>query len=186
MYADKQSSSKSPIFLSAKTRGEIDYVVIVNRGPKLEKLNTRFQTLEQLAAGPFEADENITIGIHRGPSHMHLDSDEDIPVNYNFNPKSFKMLFPKKDYVKAIFDRDEILAFHHDDILDEEAYIEKRTVSIKPSEKSKSHRHHDRGDYKITIGSDRGSEGDRRMVKDSGSRSQYSRSVVCFISWVSK
>jgi len=157
---------------------EIDYVVIVNRGPKMEKLNHRFQTLEQIAAGGFEFEENITIGIHRGPSHIQLSSDEDIPVNYNFNPKSFKMLFPKKDYVKAIFDRDEILAFHHDDILDEEAYVEKRTISIKPVEKQKSYRQRETLDYKVTVGGDRGDEGDRRMVHDSRSRpSRSSRSV---------
>lgn len=163
------------MFPVSRKPSEIDYVVIVSKGPKMEKLNHRFQTLEQIAAGGFEFEENITIGIHRGPSHIQLSSDEDIPVNYDFNPKSFKMLFPKKDYVKAIFDRDEILAFHHDDILDEEAYVEKRTISIKPVEKPKSHRQREGIDYKITIGGDRGGEGDRRMVKDSRTRSTYSR-----------
>ena len=139
---------------------------------RLEKLDKRFQTLEQISRGAFDFEENITIGIHRGPHHVNLD-DEDIEVNYDFNPKTFLMLFPKKETFKAIFDRDEILQFHHDDILDEEAYVEKRTITVKPTDKPKP-KWSDSVDYKITIGG-RSSrvenyDSDRRMVRDSGRR----------------
>ncbi|XP_045181771.2 uncharacterized protein LOC123540632 isoform X1 [Mercenaria mercenaria] len=178
MYADQSSSSKQPLFPagSSKRTPEIDFVTIVEKGPKKQKLNKRFETLEQVAQGAFDFEENITIGIHRGPQHIELDDDEDVEVNYEFNPKTFKMLFPKKNYVKAIFDRDEIKAFHHDDILDEEAYVEKRTISIKPVDKPKSRKHDDELDYRITVGAGREGYGDRRMVHDSGSRSRPSRS----------
>ena len=171
MYADKPSSSKAPLFPVEKKHNEISSVTIVNKS-RLEKLDKRFQTLEQLSRGNFDFDENITIGIHRGPQHVTL--DEDIPVNYNFNPKTFLMLFPKKETFKAIFDRDEILQFHHDDILDEEAYVEKRTITVKPTDKPKP-KWTDSVDYKITIGgrSSREEEytgSDRRMVRDSGRR----------------
>lgn len=184
MYSDQPSSSKQPLFPAGSSRGktEIDYVTIVEKGPKKEKLNKRFETLEQVAQGPFDFEENITIGIHRGPQHLHLHDDEDIEVNYEFNPKTFKMLFPKKEYLKAIFDRDEIKAFRHDDILDEEAYVEKRTISIKPVNKPKARKYGDEFDYKITVGSDKDGYGDRRMVHDSGSRSRSPRFVpVTFV-----
>lgn len=177
MYSDQPSSSKQPLFPSGSSKrfAEIDYVTIVEKGPSKIKLNKRFETLEQVAHGSFEFEENITIGIHRGPQHIELDDDEDIEVNYDFNPKTFKMLFPKKNYVKEIFDRDEIKAFRHDDILDEEAYVEKRTISVKPVDKPKSRKYNEEFDYKITVGSSRDEYGDRRMVQDSGSRSRPSR-----------
>lgn len=181
MYADNPPSSRQPLFpagTSKRAAAEIDYVTIVEKGPKKEKLNKRFETLEQAARGPFDFEENITIGIHRGPQHIQLDGDEDIEVNYDFNPKTFKMLFPKKDYVKAIFDRDEIKAFHHDDILDEEAYVEKRTISIKPVDKPKSRKYNEEMDYKITVGTGREGYGDRRMVHDSRSQQRPSRFVT--------
>ena len=171
MYSDKPSSSRAPLFPVEKRKNEIPCVSIVNKS-RLEKLDKRFQTLEQISRGGFDFEENITIGIHRGPSHVEL--DEDIPVDYHFNTKNFLMLFPKKETHKAIFDRDEILQFHHDDILDEEAYVEKRTITVKPTEKAKS-KYSDSLDYKITIGgrsardADYGSS-DRRMVRDSGRR----------------
>ncbi|XP_060562359.1 peptidyl-prolyl cis-trans isomerase G-like isoform X3 [Ruditapes philippinarum] len=179
MYADQPSSSKKPLFPSgsSKRSAEIDFVTIVEKGPKREKLNKRFETHDQVAHGGFDFEENITIGIHRGPQHIELNDDDDIEVNYDFNPKTFRMLFPKKEsYVKAIFDRDEIKAFHHDDILDEEAYVEKRTISIKPVDKPKSRKYNEELDYKITVGSSREGYGDRRMVQDSGSRPRSSRS----------
>ena len=170
MYADKPSTSRAPLFPSGKKRDEISSVFIINKN-RLEKLDKRFQTLEQLSRGAFDFEENITIGIHRGPQHVSL--DEVIPVNYSFNTKSFLMLYPKKETHKAIFDRDEILQFHHDDILDEEAYVEKRTITVQPTEKPKP-RWSDSVDYKITIGkSSRNEEysgSDRRMVRDSGRR----------------
>lgn len=167
MYADQPSTSKKQVFPVGKKNVEIDYVTIVARGPKMEKLNKRFQKVEQVAHGPFEFEENITIGIHRGPSHIELDEDVHVPVNYTFSLKTFVMIFPKKDYFKTLFDREEIKAFHHDDILDEEAYVEKRTITMKPTEKQKHRRHDDDFDYKITVGTSR--DNDRRMVKDSGS-----------------
>lgn len=180
MYADQPSTSKKPLFPagSSKDDREIDYVTIVEKGAKKEKLNKRFETLEQVAAGPFDFEENITIGIHRGPQHIELDDDEDVEVSYEFNPKTFKMLFPKKNYVKAIFDRDEIKAFRHDEILDEEAYVEKRTISVKPVEKPKSTRKYDDElDYKVTVDRDREGYGDRRMVRDSKAAERPSRCV---------
>ncbi|XP_052764477.1 zinc finger CCCH domain-containing protein 13-like isoform X2 [Mya arenaria] len=173
------SSARAPLFPSAGTgkKREIDYVVIVNRGPKMERLNKRFETLEQQAAGPFDFEENITIGIHRGPSaNVHLYDDEDVPVNYDFNTKTFKMLHRKKYYEKAIFDRDEIKAFHHDDILDEEAYVEKRTISVKPVDKPRRDDRRDdmrdEIDFRVTHRTDRDDPYvDRRMVR-SHERSQ--------------
>ncbi|KAH3897021.1 hypothetical protein DPMN_021205 [Dreissena polymorpha] len=165
------SSSKAPLFPAAKKQAEIDYVTIVNKGSKMELLSKRFETPDQRLSHGFDFEENITIGIHRGPSHIQLDDGEDVPVNYHFNTKTFRMLFPKKVYDKTLFDRDEIKAFRHDDILDEEAYVEKRTISVKPVDKPKSGKSHDL-DYKVSVGRDE--YGDRRMVKDSrghGSRS---------------
>lgn len=171
MYADKPSSSRAPLFPVGKGRNEISSVTIVNKA-RLEKLDKRFQTLEQISRGSFDFEENITIGIHRGPSHVTL--DEDVPVNYEFNPKTFLMLYPKKETHKAIFDRDEILQFHHDDILDEEAYVEKRTITVQPNEKAKP-KWTDSVDYKVTVGGrasrdDQYAGTDRRMVRDSGRR----------------
>lgn len=175
MYADKPSSSRAPLFPVGRKKEEISSVTIVNKA-RLEKLDKRFQTLEQISRGSFDFEDNITIGIHRGPQHVSL--DEDIPVNYNFNPKSFYMLHSQKETHKGIFDRDEILQFHHDDILDEEAYVEKRTITVQPAEKSKSKwrdtvEWRDTVDYKITVGRSSREEdysGDRRMVRDSGRR----------------
>ena len=172
MYSDKPSGSRAPLFpVEKRKKNEISSVTIVNKS-RLEKLDTRFQTLEQISRGGFDFEENITIGIHRGPSHVTL--DEDVPVNYHFNPKNFLMLFSKKETYKAIFDRDEILQFHHDDILDEEAYVEKRTITVQPTEKAKA-KYSDSLDYKITVGgrSSRDEDyggSDRRMVRDSGRR----------------
>ena len=175
MYSDhpSSSSSKRSIEKSSSKKEVIDMVKIVDTGKKMQRLNKRFETLEQIAQGGFDFEENITIGIHRGP--QHLDLDEDVPVNYEFRPKTFVMLYPKKDYSAAMFDRDEILAFHHDDILDEESYVEKRTITVKPTDKPKpkpnsSSSRYREMDYKITVGMDRDSVGDQRLVRDSKSR----------------
>jgi len=136
----------------------------------MELLSKRFEALNPQSAGPFEFEENITIGIHRGPSHIDLDDNVDIPVSYAFNPKTFKMLHPKKYYEKTIFDRDEVKAFRHDDVLDEEAYVEKRTISVKPVAKQRKGEPSEKLDFRVSRRSDHEDHEDRRMVRSQPSR----------------
>lgn len=154
----------------------IDFVKIVDRGPKMEKLDKRFQTVVQAAQGLLDFELNITIAIHQGPSHMEIDDMVAIPVNYEFNSKAIPMIFPSKDYSKGIFDRDEIKAFRHDDVLDEEAYGEKRTITVKPVRTPKHNKYDDDElDYRMTFSMDRDWSGDKRSIKDFQSKSCQSR-----------
>ncbi|OWF34986.1 uncharacterized protein LOC110443490 isoform X2 [Mizuhopecten yessoensis] len=90
-------------------------------------LNNRFQFFDDLEL-PLIVEDNITIGIHRrGPNMVH-DSHQQIIRSFR---QGDTLDVHRKDEGKyPIFDREEIKVFRHDDILDDEVYEEKRTISV--------------------------------------------------------
>ncbi|XP_033726984.1 E3 ubiquitin-protein ligase RBBP6-like isoform X2 [Pecten maximus] len=128
-------------------------------------LSNRFGIFEDDLELPLIIEDNITIGIHRrGPNMIH---DSRRPIVRSFRPGDTLEVHKKDDGRYPIFDREEIKVFHHDDILDDEVYEEKRTISVlhsKPKNRQDSY------------------ESDRRIIQGKGNynRSQYSEPQIKF------
>ncbi|KAK3596548.1 hypothetical protein CHS0354_027001 [Potamilus streckersoni] len=150
-YAEQVTSKSLFPVLQHK---EIPSVKIVDSRKIRISLDLRFRTAEQEKRGLFEIEENITVGIHRGPQHLALETSP-LEVIRDFDPENFIMLRRADEGKKPIFDRDEIKIFQHDDNLEEEAYTEKRTITVTPTEK------HRRGEYQITVPSSEDNGRDR-------------------------
>ncbi|XP_060082159.1 serine/arginine repetitive matrix protein 1-like isoform X2 [Ylistrum balloti] len=112
-------------------------------------LNNRFGFFEENLELPLIIEDNITIGIHRrGPNMI---SDPRRQIIRNFRPGDSLDIHRKDEGRLPIFDREEIKVFRHDDILDDEVYEEKRTISVAHS-KPKNRRDSYESDRRIIQG----------------------------------
>lgn len=79
----------------------------------------------------FALEDNITIGIMRS---SQLPPDEPMNIRYAFNPDTFQMIHLRRDRVKPIFAREEILQFNHDANLDDDPdFQERRVIKVTPA-----------------------------------------------------
>lgn len=117
---------------SALAPGVIGTVTVAPPSVRRPLLSQRFENIDAEYVGPVRVDENISIGIHRtGPN---LRNTPNKPVVRDFDPYKFVMLRRRDEGKKAIFDREEIKIFGLDNILDEQIYDEKRTISVVPTD----------------------------------------------------
>lgn len=144
---------------SALAPGVIGTVTVAPPSVRRPLLSQRFENIDAEYVGPVRVDENISIGIHRtGPN---LRNTPNKPVVRDFDPYKFVMLRRRDEGKKPIFDREEIKIFGLDNILDEQIYDEKRTISVVPtddhrrSSRSDSRRSPDRQDTRTVKSSDR-------------------------------
>lgn len=128
-------------------------------------LNERFGLFEEDLELPLIIEDNITIGIHRrGPNMVH---DSRRHIRRSFRQEDILDIHRKDEGKRPIFDREEIKAFRHDDILDDEIYEEKRTISVMHSKPRSRHDSY---------------SSDRRIIQGKGShhRSQYAEPQIKF------
>ncbi|XP_048729565.1 uncharacterized protein LOC125646945 isoform X3 [Ostrea edulis] len=159
----KSYRDMSPVSsLSALPPGVIGTVTVAPPSARRPLLSERFENTDLDFVGPVRIDENITIGIHRtGPN---LRNTPNKPVVRDFDPYNFVMLRRRDEGKKAIFDREEIKIFGLDNILDEQIYDEKRTISVVPSDdhkrsiRSSSRYSPDRQDTRTVKSADRSRE----------------------------
>jgi hypothetical protein len=132
----KSYRDPSPVMaLSTMPPGVIGTVTVAPPSARRPLLSERFENCDVDFVGPVRIDENITIGIHRtGPN---LRNTPNKPVVRDFDPYRFVMLRKRDEGKKPIFDREEIKIFGLDNILDEQIYDEKRTISVIPSDDHK-------------------------------------------------
>lgn len=99
-----------------------------------QTLNERFASDDQIAKTTFKFEDNITIGIHRGPDASSVSPG---PINRTFDPfnSAIHIVRRREEGRKKIFDREEIKQFQHDSKLDEfSGYEERRIISVVPGE----------------------------------------------------
>ncbi|XP_061168281.1 serine/arginine repetitive matrix protein 1-like [Saccostrea echinata] len=121
--------------LSALPPGVIGTVTVAPPSSRRPLLSERFESIDSDFVGPIRIDENITIGIHRTGPNLRNTSNK--PVVRNIDMYNFVMLRRRDEGKKPIFDREEIKIFGLDNILDEQIYDEKRTISVVPSDDHK-------------------------------------------------